>query len=100
MTADTPFLDGARAADPVALARLLVSIPSVNPVLTPGGAGEVRIAEVCAELGRLNEAREHVSQILRIDPAFSLEFVCKASFFKDQSHLERRLAALRKAGLD
>ena len=57
------------------------------------------LAEVCAELDRVHEAQEHISQILRIDPAFSLEFVRKVIFFKDQSHFERRLAALHKAGL-
>lgn len=40
----------ARAGDPVALARLLVSTPSVNPTLSPGGAGEGAIAALCAEL--------------------------------------------------
>jgi acetylornithine deacetylase len=40
----------AGAGDPVALTRLLVSIPSVNPELAPGGAGEGRMAEVTAEL--------------------------------------------------
>ena len=43
-------VEAARAGDPVALAQLLVSIPSVNPVLAVGGAGERRIAEVSAEL--------------------------------------------------
>ena len=36
--------------DPVAIARLLVATPSVNPVLSPGGSGEAAIAEVAAEL--------------------------------------------------
>lgn len=40
----------ARDGDPVALARLLVSIPSVNPVLADGGAGESRVADVAADL--------------------------------------------------
>ncbi|MBM4183455.1 MAG: ArgE/DapE family deacylase [Gemmatimonadetes bacterium] len=40
----------ARTGDPVALARLLVSIPSVNPVLESQGAGESGVAKVCAEL--------------------------------------------------
>jgi len=44
------FLETARSGDPLGLARLLVSIPSVNPTLEPGGAGEGHIAEVCAEL--------------------------------------------------
>ena len=43
-------VEAARAGDPVALTRLLVSTPSVNPTLAPGGAGEQRIAEVTAEL--------------------------------------------------
>jgi acetylornithine deacetylase len=38
-----------RSGDPVALARALVAIPSVNPVLAPGGAGEAEIARTCAE---------------------------------------------------
>jgi acetylornithine deacetylase len=41
--------DRAREGDPVALTRALVAIPSVNPVLAPGGAGEARIARACAE---------------------------------------------------
>lgn len=61
----------ARAGDPVALARILVSIPSVNPDLEPGGAGEEEIARQCAEwlgewgyevrLGRVAEGRWNVT---------------------------------------
>ncbi len=40
---------GAKEGDPVALAQALVSIPSVNPVLAPGGAGEEEIAARCTE---------------------------------------------------
>ncbi|MDH3271887.1 MAG: M20/M25/M40 family metallo-hydrolase [Gemmatimonadota bacterium] len=45
-----PTVETARAGDPVALARLLVSIPSVNPVLSSTGQGERRMAEVTADL--------------------------------------------------
>jgi acetylornithine deacetylase len=38
----------AAVGDPVALARALVRIPSVNPVLEEGGAGEREIANACA----------------------------------------------------
>lgn len=38
----------AAAGDPVALTRALVAIPSVNPLLAPGGAGEAEIADACA----------------------------------------------------
>lgn len=40
----------ARAGDPVAIARLLVSTPSVNPVLAAGGAGEAEIASLARDL--------------------------------------------------
>lgn len=40
----------ARAGDPVALAQLLVATPSVNPTLSPDGAGEGAIAALVAEL--------------------------------------------------
>jgi acetylornithine deacetylase len=39
-----PTVETARGADPVDLARLFVSIPSVNPSLSPGGDGEERMA--------------------------------------------------------
>ena len=42
------FAAAAGRGDPVGLTRALVSIPSVNPVLAPGGAGEAEIADVCA----------------------------------------------------
>ena len=38
----------AAAGDPVALTRALVAIPSVNPTLAEGGAGEGAIASACA----------------------------------------------------
>jgi acetylornithine deacetylase len=44
------FFETARSGDPLALARLLVATPSVNPSLGVGGEGEPRIAAVAAEL--------------------------------------------------
>lgn len=41
-------LQAAAAGDAVALARVLVSIPSVNPRLEAGGAGEGAVARQCA----------------------------------------------------
>ena len=82
------------------------ALETFQQLLDPSRAGDYNpiwtylgLSEVCAEMGRLDEAREHMYQILRIDPTFSLEVVRKTSFFKDNSHLERRLAALRQAGL-
>jgi acetylornithine deacetylase len=44
------LLSAARSGDPVALTRLFVSVPSVNPTLSKGGAGETAMAEVTADL--------------------------------------------------
>lgn len=44
------FVETARRGDPVAIARLLVSTPSVNPVLASGGAGEAAVAAVVRDL--------------------------------------------------
>jgi adenylate cyclase len=51
------------------------------------------------KIGKEDEARDHVAELLRIDPTFSLEWVRQATFFKDQALAEEDLAALRKAGL-
>ncbi len=48
MTDTTQGSPEALAGDPVALARDLVRVPSVNPVLEEGGAGEGRIAALTA----------------------------------------------------
>jgi TolB-like protein/class 3 adenylate cyclase/cytochrome c-type biogenesis protein CcmH/NrfG len=64
----------------------------------PGGA-HLCLAEVYIQLGREEEARAHTAQVLRLYPDFSLELWKKWHFYKDPSHLERRLDALRKAGL-
>ena len=47
---DAAIVEAAESGDPVALARLLVSIPSVNSTLVAGAAGEAEIASVCASL--------------------------------------------------
>ncbi len=57
------------------------------------------LAEVYTELGQTREAGFQVAEVLRMQPDFSLEFVRHTSFFEDPAHLERRLAALRQAGL-
>lgn len=48
--ASEPFVETAREGDPIDLARLLVSIPSVNPTLATGGTGEAEMANTTASL--------------------------------------------------
>ncbi len=42
------ILKDAQAGDPVALARVLVATPSVNPGIEESGAGEAAVAELTA----------------------------------------------------
>ena len=59
----------------------------------------IGLAATYIGLGRVEEARTHAAEVLRINPNFSLDEARKMSSFKDPVHLERVLDALRKAGL-
>ncbi len=48
-TKKSRILKDAEAGDPVALARALVAIPSVNPALEESGAAEAAVATLTAE---------------------------------------------------
>ena len=50
-------------------------------------------------LGREEEARAEAREVLRIHPKFSLDHFAKTLSYKDQSIVDRRIDALRKAGL-
>jgi tetratricopeptide (TPR) repeat protein len=58
------------------------------------------LAEAYMGLGQDHKARAHAEEVLKIDPNFSLADERKRLFFyRDPAHLERRIDALRKAGL-
>ncbi len=57
------------------------------------------LAVIYCELGRKEEARAEVAEVLRISPRASLEGQRETMLFKDQALLERYLENLRKAGL-
>jgi adenylate cyclase len=68
------------------------------PILT----AHLYLADTYAAFGKEEEARNHAEEVLGINPEFSLKEIDKkiVSFrYKDPSHLERRLNALRKAGI-
>jgi adenylate cyclase len=67
----------------------------------PTLAAHLFLADIYAAFGMEEEARRHAEEVLRIRPSFSLEAVDKISTYqyKDPAHLERRLNALRKAGI-
>jgi adenylate cyclase len=57
------------------------------------------LAVIFSELGRKEEARAEVAEMLRISPGVSLEGERERLAFKDQAVSERYLEGLRKAGL-
>jgi adenylate cyclase len=57
------------------------------------------LAAIYSELSRTAEARAEATEVLRLNPKFSLEIHKQRAPIKDPAVLERHLAALRKAGL-
>jgi adenylate cyclase len=57
------------------------------------------LAATYSLMGREKEAQDEAAEVLRIDPKFSLEHHAKSLLFKNQADLDRRIDALRKAGL-
>lgn len=74
------------------LQRYLSRYPNILPA-------HLILAAVYGELGKAAEAQEQVTEILRLNPKFSLEVHRQRMPIKDPAVLERHLAALRKAGL-
>jgi len=59
----------------------------------------LRLAAVYSLLGYKDAAHTEAAEVLRINPKFSLEYLSKTIPFKNQSHTEHLINALRKAGL-
>jgi len=59
----------------------------------------IGLAATYSMMGREKEARAEAAEVLRINPKFSLDNYAKAVSYKDQSQKEKRINALRKAGL-
>jgi hypothetical protein len=50
-------------------------------------------------MGQEHEARAEATEVLRLNPKFSVESYAKRLTFKDQSVTDKYMDALRKAGL-
>ena len=59
----------------------------------------INLAGTYSVLGLEKEARAEATEVLRLNPKFSLEMWAKLSAFKDRTVIEEQIAALRKAGL-
>ena len=50
-------------------------------------------------MGREKEARAEATEVLRVNPKFSLDYLARILQYKDQSVTDKFIGALRKAGL-
>jgi adenylate cyclase len=57
------------------------------------------LAATYSMMGREEEARAEVAEVLRLNPKYSLDGVAKTSTYKDRSETDKIINALRKAGL-
>jgi adenylate cyclase len=62
-------------------------------------AAHLGLCAVYANLGKEEEARSHVLEILKINPNFSVQEATKVYRWRDPEYSERWLSSLRKAGL-
>jgi adenylate cyclase len=62
-------------------------------------SAHLTLATVYSELGKEAEAHAEATEVLRINPQFSLEVHKERAPIKDPAVLERHITALRKAGL-
>jgi adenylate cyclase len=74
------------------LKQFLALYPNILPA-------HLMLAAVYSELGQDAEARAEATEVLRLNPKFSLEVHKQREPIKDPAVLERHIAALRKAGL-
>jgi adenylate cyclase len=61
--------------------------------------GRITLTIAYSSLGREEEARNEATEVLRIDPNFTLEYALKTWPYKNQADRELIVGALRKAGL-
>jgi tetratricopeptide (TPR) repeat protein len=69
---------------------------TLNPHLAPA---HWSLAICYAELGRMEEARAQMEEVLRSNPNVSLGWFKQNVPYKDPADIERTVAGLRKAGL-
>jgi adenylate cyclase len=94
------------AASYVVAGRYQEAVKACELMLNRSRTGEINplfahvfLAEAYVGLDQLDKARAQAEEVLKIDPKFSLEREKRLVAFKDPVIGERRLAALRKAGL-
>jgi hypothetical protein len=57
------------------------------------------LAATFAEMEKMVEARTEITEVLRIDPRYTVELVPRLFPWKDQPEIDRLIDSLRKAGL-
>jgi adenylate cyclase len=76
--------------------RFYKRLLQVQPDHLPGNIG---LTATYSMMGRMEEARTQAAEVLRINPSFSLDRWAKTQRFRNHADGDRRIEALRKAGL-
>jgi adenylate cyclase len=58
------------------------------------------LAATFVEMEKMEEARAEISEVLRIDPKYSVKVVPRAFLWKEQAEIDRLIDSLRRAGLE
>ncbi len=60
----------------------------------------LQLAAAYSMMGQEEEARAAATEVMKINPKFSLEWYAKTIYFKNQKDIDKTIDALRKAGLN
>jgi len=82
-----------RYEDAVAVGRQVLQREPNNMIV------HLTLAATFAEMEKMVEARTEITEVLRIDPRYTVELVPRLFPWKDQPEIDRLIDSLRKAGL-
>lgn len=79
--------------------RCAEAVDAIRRIPTPDLAQHAFLASAHAALGEKEEAAAHASEIVRLDPAFSVERFLATLHYREEADREHHRQALRAAGL-
>jgi Tfp pilus assembly protein PilF len=81
-------------------ASLQAFVERINEVFTPNACARVELAATYAQMGKLEEARAAVAEVMRHEPNYTIGGIARPTMvFKNAKDDEHYFDGLRKAGL-
>ena len=75
------------------------TVDAIMRISSPDHSHHAFLAAACAQMGQAESAKSHVAQVLRADPACTVEGFLDSLHFKYDEDIEHLREGLRKAGL-